>query len=134
MVAINDIMPFPTETHDQNAYGKSFTTKEEESPISLTHKFYQFANDKIGTMSFKADLHIENLIEHYHHLENFEIIQIQKNRCEDCIAFAKEKGIPRLKIVHGVGQGVLKSEIHSLLKGYGLQFSDEYGFTKVIIS
>ena len=78
MVAINDIMPFPTETHDQNAYGKSFTTKEEESPISLTHKFYQFANDKIGPMSFKADLHIENLIENYHHLENFEIIQIQK--------------------------------------------------------
>ena len=67
-------------------------------------------------------------------LENFEIIQIQKNRCRDCISFTKEKGIPRLKIVHGVGRGVLKSEIHSLLKGYGLLFSDGYGSTEVIIS
>jgi acyl-coenzyme A synthetase/AMP-(fatty) acid ligase len=79
-------------------------------------------------------LHIENLIENYHHLENFEIIQIQKNRCEACIQYAKKHDIPRLKIVHGVGRGFLKSEIHSLLKGYGLQFSDEYGSTEVIIS
>ena len=134
MVAINDIMPFPTETHDQNAYGKSFTTKEEESPISLTHKFYQFINDKIGPMSFKADLHIENLIENYHHLENFEIIQIQKNRCEACIQYAKKHDIPQLKIIHGVGQGVLKKEIHDLLRIYHLQFSDDYGFTEVIIA
>ena len=42
--------------------------------------------------------------------------------------------IPRLELIHGVGEGVLKKEIHSLLKTYGLKFSDEYGYTEVIIS
>ena len=136
MVAINEIMPFPIDTHDKSAYGNYDFAKDdiENTSFSASNKFKQFSLDKQNQLEYKADLHIENLIEHYHHLENFEIIQIQKNRCEDCICFAKEKGIPRLKIVHGVGQGVLKSEIHSLLKGYGLQFSDEYGFTEVIIS
>ena len=136
MVAINEIMPFPTNAHDKSAYGNYDFAKDnmESTSFSASNKFKQFSLDEKNHLEYKADLHIENLIEHYHHLENFEIIQIQKNRCEDCIAFAKEKGIPRLKIVHGVGRGVLKSEIHSLLKGYGLQFSDEYGSTEVIIS
>ena len=30
--------------------------------------------------------------------------------------------------------GALKKEIHSLLKTYGLKFSDEYGFTEVLIT
>ena len=98
------------------------------------NRFLQFSNDKINQLVFKADLHIENLIEHSHHLENFEIIQIQKNRCEYCIREGKEKGIPRLELVHGVGEGILKKEIHALLKRYGLKFSDEYGYTEVIIS
>jgi hypothetical protein len=62
------------------------------------------------------------------------IIQIQKNRCEACIQYAKKHDIPRLKIIHGVGYGVLKKEIHDLLRIYHLQFSDDYGFTEVIIT
>ena len=135
MLAINNIMPFPSDTHDKDSYGNSYNSKdEEENTIIPNQKFYQFANDKISHLVFKADLHIENLVEHFRHLENFEITQIQKNRCEDCIVFAKEKGIPRLNLVHGVGKGTLKKEIHTLLKGYGLQFFQEYGFTEVIIS
>ncbi len=136
LVAIKDLMPFPADTHDKGAYGNFSYSKDEieENPTFSSQKFIQFSNDKISQIVFKADLHIENLIEHYHHLENFEIIQIQLNRCEDCISFAKHEGIPRLKVVHGIGQGVLKKEIHQLLRGYSLQFFDESGFTEVIIS
>jgi hypothetical protein len=136
MVSINEIMPFPTDTHDTNAYGSYHSIEDNMEDLQQTddNKFMQFSKDKISHLVCKADLHIENLVEQYRHLENFEIIQIQKNRCEDCIALAKEKGVPRLNLVHGVGKGSLKKEIHALLKAYGLQFSDEYGFTEVIIS
>ncbi|MEE2699939.1 MAG: hypothetical protein VYD71_01070 [Bacteroidota bacterium] len=136
MVSLHEVMAFPSDTHKENAYG-SFTTSKDEVVKKVKDskgKFKQYGNDKISHLVFKADLHIENLIEHFEHLDNFEIIQIQLNRCNDCITFAKNEGIPRLKLVHGVGKGTLKKEIHSLLKTYGLQFSDEYGFTEVIIA
>ena len=136
MVALNEILPFPLDTHDTNAYGSFHPIEDNLEDLQQTeaNRFLQFSNDKISQLIFKADLHIENLVEHYTHLENFEIIQIQKNRCEDCIRESKNKGIPRLNLVHGVGQGTLKKEIHSLLEVHRLQFSDKYGFTEVIIS
>jgi len=136
IVALNEIMPFPSNTHDTNAYGEFHHVKDNLEGLQQTkeNRFLQFSNDKISQLIFKADLHIENLVEHYQHLENFEIVQIQKNRCIDCIKESKAKGIPRLNLVHGVGKGTLKKEIHFLLKSHGLQFSDKYGFTEVIIS
>jgi dsDNA-specific endonuclease/ATPase MutS2 len=136
MVALNEIMSFPNDTHDIDAYGNFHPEEDnlEDLQQPEVNKFLQFSNDKISQLIFKADLHIENLVEHYTHLENFEIIQIQKNRCEDCIKESKNKGIPRLNLVHGVGKGTLKKAIHSLLKTHRLQFSDKYGFTEVIIS
>ena len=136
MVALNEILLFPSDTHDTNAYGSFHPTEDNLEDLQQTeaNRFLQFSNDKISQLVFKADLHIENLVEHYRHLENFEIVQIQKNRCEACIKESKTKGIPRLNLVHGVGKGTLKKEIHFLLKAHGLQFSDKYGFTEVIIS
>ena len=136
IVALNEIIAYPSTTHQEDAYGDFVKSKDhmvKEMQFSKS-KFKQFSNDKINQLVFKADLHIENLIEHFDHLENFEIIQIQLGRCEDCIAFAKKEGIPRLNLVHGVGKGTLKKEIHQLLRGFGLQFFDEQGFTEVIIS
>ena len=81
MVAINEIMPFPTDAHDKSAYGNYDFAKDnmESTSFSASNKFKQFSLDEKNHLEYKADLHIENLIEHYHHLENFEIIQIQKN-------------------------------------------------------
>lgn len=135
VVALNEIIAFPSTTHKEDAYGDFIQSRSaiEEKVQYSKGKFKQFANDKINHLVLKADLHIENLIEHFNHLEHFEIIQIQLNRCEDCITIAKNSGIPRLKLVHGVGKGTLKKEVHSLLRDFGLEFSDEYGFTEVLI-
>lgn len=136
VIALNEIIAFPSKTHKEDAYGDFIKSKDDmiEEIHYNKSKFKQFVNDKVTQLVFKADLHIENLIEYYNHLENFEIIQIQLNRCEDCIAFARNKGIPRLNLVHGVGKGALKKEIHALVKTYGLEFSDEYGFTEILIA
>ena len=135
VVALNEIIAFPSETQKEDAYGNFLQSKKEteEREQYSNDKFKQFSNDRINHLVFKADLHIENLIEHFKHLDNFEIIQIQLNRCEDCITIARNSGIPRLNLVHGVGKGTLKKEVHSLLRTFGLDFSDEYGFTEVLI-
>jgi hypothetical protein len=135
LIFLSDIIAFPNETYNKDSYGSSLkVNNEDEFTEKRNQKFLQFSNDKISQILFKADLHIENLVEHFHYLENFEIIQIQKNRCCNCISEAKQKDIPILHLIHGVGEGILKKEIHALLKRDGLKFFDEYGYTEVIIS
>ena len=136
LVTIKEIIHFPNDTHKEESYSSMSKLIQENNnlPIPADKKFVQFSKDKTSHLEFKADLHVENLIEHYNHLESFEILQIQRNRCKVCIQNARKHGFPRLKLVHGIGDGVLRNEIHSLLKDYGLKFVDEYGFTEVIIS
>ena len=134
LIFISDVIAYPSETYSKDSYGSSLKKNKEQFTKTIGQKFSQFSNDKISQLLFKADLHIENLIEHFHHLENFEIIQIQKNRCYNCIRKAKSTDIPILQLVHGVGKGTLKKEIHTLLRSNGLKFSDEYGYTEVSIS
>ena len=127
-VSVKDIMLIEESTNNPSAYGSCFYKKDSNKKKEGVNK-----QQKSQTV-LKVDLHIELIASDYQQMNNFEIVQIQKNRCEDCIKESKTKGIPRLNLVHGVGKGTLKKEIHFLLKAHGLQFSDKYGFTEVIIS
>ena len=136
IVLIKDIIPLPINNNDITSYRyarEDLTFEINEYTIN-ENKYIQFSNDKHNKLYYKADLHIQNLIEHYKHLDSIEIIHIQLNRCLDCIAEVKLKGIPVLKLIHGIGKGTLKNKIHRLLDDNKLEFSDAYGYTEVIIS
>lgn len=64
------------------------------------------------------DLHIEELVDHHEQLSNYEIVQIQLNKCQQFIEKAIRNNIERLIIVHGVGQGVLREEVIKMLRMY----------------
>ena len=80
------------------------------------------------------DLHIEKLIDRYDHLSNFEILTIQLTEFEKWFDLAQLHHLPSLTIIHGVGTGKLKGEIHDLLKvkkgvkNFINQYSDFYGY------
>lgn len=63
----------------------------------------------------EIDLHIEELREHCTHLTNFEIVQIQMTACRAFVQESIELGRKKVVLIHGKGQGVLKSEIHQYL-------------------
>lgn len=63
-----------------------------------------------------VDLHIEKLTDHFIHLSNFEILTMQLNTFEKFYDLAVSHRQPSLIIIHGVGEGKLKSEIHEILK------------------
>ena len=75
------------------------------------------------------------LTSNYHYLDNFEIVQMQLNECHKKIQQAINSNISKLIIVHGIGTGVLKSEVHKLLRNYKLRFylSKDAGATEVMI-
>ena len=73
---------------------------------------------------WEIDIHIENLLENFHHMTNHEIINYQLDKCENIIHKALKTKIHKLVIIHGKGQGVLRQEVHNLLYSFRLDFKD----------
>jgi dsDNA-specific endonuclease/ATPase MutS2 len=68
-------------------------------------------------------------------MKNFENVQIQLHECYNKIEKALNSKIKKLEIIHGIGQGVLKNEVHSILKNYNLRFylTKDGGATEVYL-
>lgn len=78
------------------------------------------------------DLHIEELLDDHRNMTNGEIMLLQLRKFEEKMTYAIRNHYDRLIVVHGVGEGVLRSEIHHrLVKKYPYEFMDapyqEYG-------
>tara|TARA_B100000767_G_scaffold226409_1_gene216047 strand:+ start:2511 stop:3059 length:549 start_codon:yes stop_codon:yes gene_type:complete len=74
----------------------------------------------------EVDLHIHQLVPKTRGLDNFEMLNIQLDTARYKITFAISKKIQRIVFIHGVGEGVLRYELHRLLKEYDgqLKFYD----------
>lgn len=64
----------------------------------------------------EVDLHIEKLVEKWNALDNFEILTIQLQTFEKYYDLARAHHLPSLIVIHGVGTGKLRDEIHEILR------------------
>ncbi len=62
------------------------------------------------------DIHIEKLVDTVHKLTNGEILDIQLREFEKWYDIAVMQKAPSLIVVHGVGEGILRNEVHEFLK------------------
>ena len=124
-----DLVKVEGNTDKASAYGNHFHLKDSDNKLSNS-----FKRDKSATV-LKVDLHIELLTSNYHYLDNFEIVQIQLNECHNKIEKALNSNYQKLIIVHGIGTGRLKTEVHKLLRNYNLRFflSKDAGATEVML-
>lgn len=86
------------------------------------------------------DLHIEKLVKNWRGLSNYEILTMQSDTAKRHVEFAIKNRIPKIIFIHGVGEGILKSELDFLLGRYeNIDFKDanyqKYGVgaTEVIV-
>jgi Smr domain-containing protein len=63
-----------------------------------------------------VDLHIEKIIDNWNGLSNYEIVSLQLKTFEKYYDLAVAHMQPSLIVVHGVGTGRLREEIHEQLK------------------
>ena len=63
-----------------------------------------------------VDLHIEKIVDNWSGLSNYEIISLQLKTFEKYYDLAVAHMQPSLIVVHGVGTGRLREEIHEQLK------------------
>ena len=129
LASIKDLVKIEVNTDKSSAYGNDIYQKDSENKLSNS-----FKRDKSATV-LKIDLHIELLTSNYHYLDNFEIVQIQLNECHQKIEKALNSNYQKLIIVHGIGTGTLKAEVHKLLRSYNLRFflSKDSGATEVML-
>lgn len=81
-----------------------------------------------------VDLHIEKLTDDWKHLNNFEILTMQLKAFEKYYELAVSHYQSSLTIIHGVGVGKLRDEIHDILRlkkevsTFVNQYSQLYGY------
>lgn len=111
---------------------KSKDDFQRSKQILLANKINVYQVDRV-----EIDLHIEELRDRHTHLTNFEIVQIQMTTCRAFVQESIGKKRKKIVLIHGKGEGVLKSEIRSYLerlsndRGINLDYHDasfnEYG-------
>jgi hypothetical protein len=80
------------------------------------------------------DLHIEKLSDDWKHLSNYEILSLQLKIFEKYYQLSILHHQPSLIVIHGVGEGKLRDEIHDLLrlkkdvKSFVNQYHPLYGY------
>ena len=90
--------------------------------------------EKLEPARSVIDLHIEKLVDNGRNMSNFEILTLQLNYFEKYYQLAVAHRQPNLIVVHGVGTGKLRDEIHEILKlkrevkSFANQYHPGFGF------
>lgn len=79
-----------------------------------------------------VDLHFDQLVDYPKNFTAFEKLEIQLREAKKAVEKCKKAGIKKLILIHGVGEGRLKEEVHMMLERLDrLRFYDaslaEYG-------
>lgn len=98
--------------------------KQQKSEPKRSPSFSPTKRRKEG-YTFTVDLHIDKLVDSTKGMTNFEMLNLQLDTATRQLEFAINKRMPKLVFIHGVGEGVLKMELHTLLRRYeNLTFYD----------
>ncbi len=128
-VSIKDLVMVEEGTDKPASYGDNYSSKDLDVKVIRSQKTER------SQSVLKVDLHIELLISDYSCMDNSEIIQIQLNECYEKIEKALNSRVTRIEIIHGIGEGVLKNEVHNILRNYNLRFylTKDGGSTEVYL-
>lgn len=105
------IEKYPDKPYEENLLDLSKLT-------SAGYKVYDAAKARqhLEPARSVVDLHIEKISNDWKGLSNFEIINLQLKEFEKWYDLAVAHHQPGLIVIHGVGKGRLKEEIHDILK------------------
>lgn len=123
---------------DLKKYARLHVPRPKRDPAAVPYK--PFDPEAFASFDPEIDLHIERLLNGYARLDRSEIMRIQLQHCQRFIEKAVRLGVPRVFLIHGVGEGVLKEAIADMLRQnpYVEKFKNEYhpkygyGATEVI--
>lgn len=102
--------------------------KDKKEPTKRS--FTKEKKSKKDEFVMEVDLHIEKLVQNFRGMSNFDILNIQMDTVKHKLEFAIKNRLPKMVLIHGVGEGVLKSEIEFFLSRYDNVVFQEANFQK----
>lgn len=98
---------------------KMLRDKTQSSPKKKT-AFKKTKNEVI----MEVDLHAEKLVKSTRGMDNYDILSLQIDTARRKLEYCIQKRISKLVFIHGVGEGVLKTELKFLLNKYPVKYYD----------
>jgi hypothetical protein len=137
-----EILKEDEKAHIRYPLFETYPDKVEDNHIAIDilrnagYKVYDASKIKQNIQKARSviDLHIEKIMDTHSHLSNAEILHFQLQEFEKWFELARLNNLPSMIIIHGVGKGKLKQEIHDLLKvkpgvkSFINQYADFYGY------
>lgn len=108
---------------DMGSFNSNKIKKEKEEPKARS--FVKEKKSKHIITAPEFDLHIEKLVPNFRGMSNYDILTLQSETAKRHLEFAIKNRIPKIVFIHGVGEGILKSELDFLFGRYdNIAFQD----------
>jgi dsDNA-specific endonuclease/ATPase MutS2 len=95
-------------------------SKASEKPNNRKPIFKKTKNEIV----FEVDLHINQLVKSTKGLDNYDMLNLQIDTAKRKLEYAIQKRISKIVFIHGVGEGVLKTELQYLFNKYPVKHYD----------
>jgi len=92
--------------------------KMNETSAKKSAPKFKSATKADQTPPMEVDLHIHQLTESTRNMDNYDMLNLQIETAKHKIEYAIRNRIPKIVFIHGVGAGVLKTELDFLFKNY----------------
>lgn len=109
---------------DEAAVSSKITTETKYINEDFLRKYTSKSKFK-HNRTLEIDLHLEQLVEHPGVLDDWQRLHTQMQHVKNCLSAAGQKNIKRIVFIHGVGTGVLKTELLNYLSKF-----EEYSVLK----
>ena len=119
----NELVVIEEDQHQLSKYSDINNPLFNDKLQDLKVKWSSFKKEN-NEVILEVDLHINQLIKSTTGMDNFEMLSLQLETAKRKIEYAISKRISKIIFIHGVGEGVLKSELHYLFGRYPVRFYD----------
>ncbi len=90
-----------------------------EEPLKKTGKVRAISRKKAAQIpAVEVDLHIHQLVKSEKGMDAYDMLNLQLETARHKIEWAKRERIPKLVFIHGIGAGVLRTELEYLFSRY----------------
>lgn len=92
--------------------------KDKQTTSKRKTSFKKVKNEVI----MEVDLHAEKLVKSTRGMDNFDVLNLQLEAARFKLEYCIRKKISKIVFIHGVGEGVLKTELHYLFNKYPVKY------------
>ena len=119
----SELVRIDVEQHELSKYSdiNNPLLKEKKSDKKLVNSFFKKEKNEV---ILEVDLHINQLTKSTRGLDNYDMLNLQLDTAKRKVEYAISKRIPKIVFIHGVGEGVLKSELQTMLNKYPVKYYD----------